>query len=49
MSTHNIPYQYKTEKSPEIIPNTIMSVAMGFFVRDSRTSSKQPWKTSHQC
>ena len=26
--------------SPEIIPNTIMSVAIGFFVRDSRTRSK---------
>ena len=25
------------------ITNTIMSGAMGFFVRDSRTSSKQPW------
>ena len=26
-----------------IIPNIIMSAAMGFFPRDSRTSSKQPW------
>ena len=25
------------------------SAAMGFFPRDSRTSSKQPWYTSHQC
>ena len=36
-------------KSPEIIPNTIPFAAMGFFVRDSRTSSKYPWFTSHQC
>ena len=27
-------------KSFEIIPNTIMSAATGFIVRDSRTSSK---------
>ena len=39
MSTHNIPYQY-IKKTPEIILNTIMHAAMGFFVRDSRTSSK---------
>ena len=25
-------------KSPEIIPNTVMFAAMGFFIRDSRTS-----------
>ena len=31
------------KKSPIIIPNTIMSAAMGHFVRDSRTSSKYPW------
>ena len=37
MSKH--PYQYN-KKSLEIIPNTIMSATMGFFVRDSRTSSK---------
>ena len=30
-------------KSPEISQNTIMYAAMIFFVRDSRTSSKQPW------
>ena len=23
--------------------------AMGFFPRDSRMSSKQPWETRHQC
>ena len=40
MSTHNILHQNKT-KILEIIPNTIMSAAMGFvFVRDSITSSK---------
>ena len=40
MSTHNIPYHNK-KKASEIIPNTIMSAAVGFsFVRDSRTSSK---------
>ena len=39
MSTHNIPLSiYK--KNPEMIPNTIMSAAMGFFVRDSRMSVK---------
>ena len=25
------------------------SAALGFFSRDSRMSSKQPWLTSHQC
>ena len=25
------------------------SASMGFFPRDSRMSSKQPWYTSHQC
>ena len=40
MSTHNILHQNK-KKILEIIPNTIMSAAMGFvFVRDSITSSK---------
>ena len=42
MSTHNMPYQYK-RISHEIIPNTIMSAAMGLCVRDSRTSLKKPW------
>ena len=32
MSTHNIPYQYRKRKSPDIIPNTIMSSAIGFFL-----------------
>ena len=41
MSTHNIPYQYEKGKTPEIVPNTIMSAAMGFsFARDLRMSSK---------
>ena len=31
------------KKSHLIISNIIMSGAMGFFPRDSRTSSKQPW------
>ena len=30
-------------KSPEISQNTIMYATMIFFVRDSGTSSKQPW------
>ena len=35
MSTHNIHYQHKKRKSFKIIPNTIMSEAMGLvFVRD---------------
>ena len=29
-------------KSPEIIPDTIMSAAVGFFVRVSRMSLKKP-------
>ena len=32
----------KTAKTHLIIPNIIMSAAMGFFPRESRTSSKQP-------
>ena len=40
MSTQNILLSMLKRKSPEIIPNTIMSAAMGFFVSDSRTSSK---------
>ena len=30
-------------KLPEISQNTLMYATMIFFVRDSRTSSKQPW------
>ena len=33
----------------EITQNYPKSAAMRFFPRDSRMSSKQPWKTSHQC
>ena len=33
----------RKRKSPEIYQKTIMSAAMIFFVRTSRTSSKQPW------
>ena len=40
MSAHIIPDKRKKRRSPEIIPNTIMSAAMGFFVRDLRKSSK---------
>ena len=41
MSTHNIPFSiYKKKK---IALNYPKSAAMGFFLRDSRTSSKQPW------
>ena len=41
MSTHNIPYQYTNDrKSPKIVRNTILYIAMGFFARDSRTRSK---------
>ena len=29
MSTHIIPYTQKKEKTPEMIPNTIMSAAIG--------------------
>ena len=43
MSTNNILLSIEKRKSPEIIPNIIMSAAMGFLVRDSSTSSKQPW------
>ena len=33
----------------KITLNYPKSEAMGIFPRDSRTSSKQPWFTSHQC
>ena len=33
----------------KIILNYPKSAAINFFPRDSRTSSKQPWQTSHQC
>ena len=41
MSTHNIPLSISERKSPEIIPKTIMSAAVGFLgtqerVRNSR-------------
>ena len=32
----------------KITVNYSESALMGFFSRDSRTSSKQPWLTSHQ-
>ena len=41
MSTNNIPFPILNRNSPEIIPNTIITAAMGsLFVRDSRTSLK---------
>ena len=40
MSTRNIPFPYMKKK---IILNYPKSAAMGFFPRDPRTSSKQPW------
>ena len=40
MSMYNIAYQNKEKKSLDNIPNMIMSAAMGFVVRDLRTSSK---------
>ena len=43
MSTHTIPLSIYKRKYPEIILNIIKPVAMGFFVRDSKTSSKWPW------
>ena len=46
MSTHNIPFSTMKKK---IILNYPKYAAMGFVLRDSRTSSKQPWLTSHQC
>ena len=33
----------KKRKASLIIPNIIMSAAMGVIPRDSRTSSRQPW------
>ena len=33
-------FQYEKEKNTQNYP---MSAAMGFFPRDSRTSSKDPW------
>ena len=46
MSTHNIPF-LNIEK--ENYPKLSQISAMGFVPRDPRTSSKQPWQTSHQC
>ena len=40
MSTHNMLINIKIRKSFENILNSIMSAVMGFFVRDSRMSSK---------
>ena len=40
MSTHSILLSISKRKSPKNIPNAIMSVAMVFFARDSKTSSK---------
>ena len=40
MRTHNIPFLGMKKK---ITLNYPKSAAMGFFRRDSRTSSKQPW------
>ena len=40
MSTQNITLLNIKKKITLIIPNIIMSAAMGFFPRDSRTSSK---------
>ena len=40
MSTHNIPFSILKKK---ISLNYPKSAAMGFFHRDSRMSSKQPW------
>ena len=46
MSTHNIPFSIQNKK---ITINYSKSAPKGVFPRDSRTTSKQPWKTSHQC
>ena len=41
MSTYNMPLSIYKKNSPEIIPNTIMSAAMDFFLGgDSRKSLK---------
>ena len=40
MSSHKIPLLIQKRNSPRMIPNTIMYAAVGFFVRDSKTSSK---------
>ena len=40
MSTHIISFSIQNKK---ITINYPKSAAMGFFPRDSRTSSKQPW------
>ena len=46
MSIHNIPFLiYKQDNCPKL--SQICSY--GIFPRDPRTSSKQPWQTSHQC
>ena len=52
MSHTTYHYQYKKRKSPQIIPNTILSAAMGFLLGTQervRKSSKQPWYLSHRC
>ena len=57
MSTHNKPYLYKKEKSPEILQNTIMYATMGFYskklmkqVRNSRgkraNMCKSHWRSA---
>ena len=41
MKTHNIPFSIKKKK--KITLNNPKSAAKGFFPRDLRMSSKQPW------
>ena len=40
MNTYNIPFFNMKKKNTRNYPK---SAAMGFFPRDSRTSSKEPW------
>ena len=46
MKTHNIPFSVLKKKISENYPNLQPG---DHFPKDSRTSSKQPWLTSHQC
>ena len=40
MSTHNISLSVYKRKSPKIIPNTIMSAAVGFFILGTQEEFK---------
>ena len=42
MSTNDIPLLISKRKSPEIIPNTIMSATMGFLVKEIVAVNESP-------